>query len=256
MYSNVFSSFGYGPSGYAPKSEVSYDTSSKDPVLMRARVFIGNLNTNRVTREDVIQISRAYGTVTGVTLFKGYAFIQYHSPAEADLAVSALAGYNWNGQILDVKLACGPSPGGKPTITNFGPTKRSPENVFGKKTEAVKHQAEQNNAQNKAYIESLQEYPDMVDHPGAPDTMICGSCRFVTKSIFEYIEHRKNPCSFYKQEGEPMRLQCFTCTDEFTNSWDLVQHLTATHKLVLYKESPAVNTDFTANGDDGEDDQS
>ncbi|KAI1718349.1 RNA recognition motif domain-containing protein [Ditylenchus destructor] len=247
MYSNVFSSFGYGPSGYAPKSEVSYDTSSKDPVLMRARVFVGNLNTNRVTREDVIQIFRAYGTLTGVTLFKGYAFVQYLSPNEADLSVSALNGYNWSGQILDVKLACGTPTGGKPTTTNFG-QKRSPDPMFSIKGEKMEHP----NTQNKTYAEGLQELPKMVDHSATPDTLICGTCRFVTKGVSDYIQHRKNPCTFFKTEGEPNRLQCFTCTDEFSHSWDLVQHLTTTHKLVLYKESPVVGADFTSNGDDGD----
>ncbi|VDK42279.1 unnamed protein product [Anisakis simplex] len=80
--------------------EISFDTSSKEPHLIRARVFVGNMNTNAITRDDIIRLFSGYGTLLGVTLFKGYAFIQYANPNEADLAVSVLNGYNWNGSIL------------------------------------------------------------------------------------------------------------------------------------------------------------
>uniref|UniRef100_A0A914S113 RRM domain-containing protein n=1 Tax=Parascaris equorum TaxID=6256 RepID=A0A914S113_PAREQ len=62
------------------------------------------MNTNAITREDIIRLFSAYGTLLGVTLFKGYAFIQYGNANEADLAVSVLNGYNWNGSILGESL--------------------------------------------------------------------------------------------------------------------------------------------------------
>lgn len=65
-----------------------------------ARVFVGNINTNLVTREELIQLFSAYGQLLGCTVFKGFAFMQYSNQAEADLATSALNGYNWNGSVL------------------------------------------------------------------------------------------------------------------------------------------------------------
>lgn len=71
----------------------------------RARVFVGNLNTFRIDRADVIKLFQKFGNILGVNLCKGYAFIQYSSPLEAELCVKTMKGYNWEGSELDIKLA-------------------------------------------------------------------------------------------------------------------------------------------------------
>lgn len=52
-------------------------------------------------------------------------------------------------------------------------------------------------------------------------------------------------------DGEPLKLQCFTCTSEFPNSWNLIKHLTSTHKLTLYRDEKEETSGTTTNGKTG-----
>ncbi|VDO41759.1 unnamed protein product [Heligmosomoides polygyrus] len=79
-----------GPSG--PTSEVGYDTNSKDPVMVRSRVFIGRISNVPVTREDLINLFKPFGTVLGLYFQQGFAFVQFSSASEADAAVAGLNG--------------------------------------------------------------------------------------------------------------------------------------------------------------------
>lgn len=64
------------------------NTNSKDPMAMKSRVFVGNLNTSLVTREQLIQVFAPFGEILAVSIHKGYAFIQYGFESEARNAVS------------------------------------------------------------------------------------------------------------------------------------------------------------------------
>ncbi|KAH7728413.1 hnrpc-prov protein [Aphelenchoides avenae] len=74
---------------------------------------------------------------------------------------------------------------------------------------------------------------------GSPtDTFICGECRFTTAELEKFVEHRKVPCSrkHARYEGEPQKFDCFTCGQQCDSSWALINHLSETHKLCMYKK--------------------
>lgn len=56
---------------------------TNDPSTAGARVFVGNLNTIALSKEGVEGIFKRYGMVTGLSMHKGYAFIQYGRQADA-----------------------------------------------------------------------------------------------------------------------------------------------------------------------------
>jgi len=68
--------------------KISNVTNNTDPVSVRSRVFVGNLNTMLVGKEDVRAIFERYGNVIGVSTHRGYAFVQYSDETAARNAVA------------------------------------------------------------------------------------------------------------------------------------------------------------------------
>ena len=68
------------------------NTSSKDPMMMNARVFIGNLASDKLSRQDVMKMFEPHGKVLGVSLHKSYGFVQFDNEKEAKAAVKATDG--------------------------------------------------------------------------------------------------------------------------------------------------------------------
>ena len=59
------------------------------------RVFVGNLNTFQIVKTDVEKMFQKYGRIAGISMHKGYAFVQFTSPFDARLVLlCSLRNYN------------------------------------------------------------------------------------------------------------------------------------------------------------------
>ena len=82
-------------------------TNSNDPKAKASRVFLGNLNTGYVTREEIESIFSRYGRITGVSLHKGFGFVQYTSEYCARCAVEGEHGRIMANQPLGMWIVIG-----------------------------------------------------------------------------------------------------------------------------------------------------
>ena len=84
---------GTGKKAYSPSREMRYvrdgtNTTSREPHLERARLFVGNIEPNRTHRRDLTKLFSQYGAVLGVSIHKGYAFIQMDRERSANKAIN------------------------------------------------------------------------------------------------------------------------------------------------------------------------
>jgi len=71
-----------------------------------SKLYVGNLNYS-VTKEQLIELFSAYGTVSEVKIIegKGFGFVEMSSQAEAENAKNALDGSDLKGRNLKVNEA-------------------------------------------------------------------------------------------------------------------------------------------------------
>ncbi|KAK7113880.1 uncharacterized protein [Littorina saxatilis] len=100
-------SHAHGPP-LAGLGQISNVTNSADFASKDSRVFVGNLNTYALSKEDVDNIFRRYGIVSGISMHKGYAFVQFNYPGEARRAVGFENGQVYAGQQLDLNIVSEP----------------------------------------------------------------------------------------------------------------------------------------------------
>lgn len=75
-------------------------TNSSDPKLIRARVFVGHLNTDKASRKDVEELFEPFGKILGTSLQQGYGFVQYETEESARKAIRELHGVHFCGMKL------------------------------------------------------------------------------------------------------------------------------------------------------------
>ena len=64
-------------------SNISNNTNSNDQQARESRLFCGNLNPEFVCQQELEEIFCRHGTLLGISLHKGYAFIQFSNKEEA-----------------------------------------------------------------------------------------------------------------------------------------------------------------------------
>lgn len=73
------------------------NTTREEPHLQRARLFVGNIEPSRVHRRDLIRLFSEFGDVLGVSVHKGYAFVQMDRERSANKAINYLDGRMYMG---------------------------------------------------------------------------------------------------------------------------------------------------------------
>ncbi|XP_043230202.1 uncharacterized protein LOC122385775 [Amphibalanus amphitrite] len=90
--------------------KVGNQTNSQDPQAVNSRVFVGNLNTFQATKTDVERLFQRYGRIAGISMHKGFAFIQFTNPFDARSACMGEDARSIFGQVLDVNMVAEPKP--------------------------------------------------------------------------------------------------------------------------------------------------
>ncbi|CCD66241.1 RRM domain-containing protein [Caenorhabditis elegans] len=248
----------------AVNSDISYDTSSKDPHMIRARVFIGNIARAIITRDDIIELFRPFGKIIAVNYFaqQGFGFVQFNEAGSADESCRSLNGMSWKACCLDVHLAMlgslrkptgnegrqgntiapAPLPVGKPLTQHAVDTSaQSAKRPY----EDEEYEIFKQNKRNKQFANGDTTINEQLAPNEMCDTMVCGYCRFVTSDFEEFKEHRIAGCNKYKDPEEPRhRLKCATCSQRFLGAWGLLEHLTDFHRMLLYTEEKMTPNDL------------
>jgi RNA recognition motif-containing protein len=93
---------GSGGAGGENGSRLSDRTNSSDPKMVRCRVFVGHLNTDKCSRNELEELFTPFGKVASVSLQHGYGFVQYYDEQAAKRAITELHGLQFKGMKLVV----------------------------------------------------------------------------------------------------------------------------------------------------------
>lgn len=75
-------------------------TNSSDPKMVRSRVFVGHLNTEKCSRSELEELFSPFGKVASCSLQHGYGFVQYYDEQAAKRAITELHGLQFKGMKL------------------------------------------------------------------------------------------------------------------------------------------------------------
>ncbi|GLV45582.1 uncharacterized protein CBL_02602 [Carabus blaptoides fortunei] len=209
-------------------SKVGNQTNSQDPQAVNSRVFVGNLNTFQCSKTDVERMFQRYGRLAGISMHKGYAFVQFTNPFDARSACLGEDGRTILSQILDVNMVAEPKPhqtGRKrQNVTKTGNdwdyyydsyyAQASLPTLIPRTGPPLKRprlMVTLNRSNKISQIEKVPEYPannDQLKKYSNPDILICGNCRELFTEIQDLLEHKKTYCKLR-----------FTCKCRSTNGY-------------------------------------
>jgi len=255
-------------------SKVGNQTNSQDPQAVNSRTFVGNLNTFQCTKTDVERMFQRYGRIAGISMHKGYAFVQFTNPFDARSACMGEDGRSVFGQILDVNLVAEPKPhqiGRK--RPNVAKTSADWEQFYDSYNTCAAALGAATGARvtpplkrPRLVVPSVRQQtrapsPKKIVIPGiddlktysSPDILICGNCRELFSSLCDFIEHRRSYCKLRftckcsspqvsgaasresQGEQESASLMCALCKEGFASAWDLMVHAQAAHMVNIYQ---------------------
>ncbi|GLV45585.1 uncharacterized protein CBL_02605 [Carabus blaptoides fortunei] len=195
-------------------SKVGNQTNSQDPQAVNSRVFVGNLNTFQCSKTDVERMFQRYGRLAGISMHKGYAFVQFTNPFDARSACLGEDGRTVLSQVLDVNMVAEPKPhqtGRKRqnvaktgndwdyyydsyyASTSFpvGPPRLVPPLKRPRLMTTPGRNGKTNHTQKSmtapTSIDQLKIYSN-------PDILICGNCREMFTDLQDLLEHKKTYC--------------------------------------------------------------
>ncbi|XP_064114737.1 RNA-binding protein Raly-like isoform X3 [Macrobrachium rosenbergii] len=263
-------------------SKVGNQTNSQDPQAVNSRTFVGNLNTFQCTKTDVERMFQRYGRIAGISMHKGYAFVQFTNPFDARSACMGEDGRSVFGQILDVNLVAEPKPhqiGRKrPNVAKSGADWEQFYDSYNAGATLQGARLTPPLKRPRLVVPSLRQQPraqspkKVVTTPGledlktysSPDLLICGNCRELFSNLSDFIDHRRTYCKLRftckcsshngtARMEESALLMCALCKENFASAWDLMVHAQAAHMVNIYqlasKDTDKDNGSCNAAGD-------
>ncbi|XP_026202517.1 nuclear receptor coactivator 5 isoform X2 [Anabas testudineus] len=109
----------------------SRSCSSNDPRDLERRIFVGNLPTSDMEKKDLEDLFSTYGKIVGVSMFRGFGFVQFDRVEEAEAAKAAQKGRIYKGYKIDVNMAVERRQA-KPQ-SQQSPPRRAPYGSYGEK---------------------------------------------------------------------------------------------------------------------------